>query len=116
MFGRLLAATIGLAGEGETIGLVLAAAEAGASELRLAIGRPRAIAGLADSDLLDPGYSPDGDWPAAPALGLGFALRLVRNLAEAVGGALEIEPDAFVLTLPAEAGEAPPATRSEGSA
>ena len=117
MFGRLLAATIGLAGEGETIGLELAgAAEAGAPGLRLAIDRPRAIAGLAESDLLDPGYSPDGDWPGAPALGLGFALRLVRNLAEAVGGALEIEPDAFVLTLPAEAGEAPPATRSEGSA
>jgi signal transduction histidine kinase len=114
MFGRLLAATIGLAGEGETIELVLAA-EASRPELRLVIGRPRAIAGLAESDLLDPGYSPDGDWPGAPALGLGFALRLVRNLAEAVGGTLEIEPEAFILLIPAEAGEAPPA-RSEGSA
>jgi hypothetical protein len=114
MFGRLLAATIGLAGEGETIELVLAAAAEGRPELRLAIGRPRAIAGLAESDLLDPGYSPEGDWPGAPALGLGFALRLVRNLAEAVGGTLEIEPEAFVLIVPAEAGEAPPA-RSEGS-
>ncbi len=112
MFGRLLAATIGLAGEGETIGLVLAGS---GPSLRLAIGRPRAIEGLVENDLLDPGYSPDGDWPGAPALGLGFALRLVRNLAEAVGGTLEIEPDVFVLTLPAEAGEAPPATRSEGS-
>jgi His Kinase A (phospho-acceptor) domain len=117
MFGRLLAATIGLAGEGETIELVLAGtAEASRPELRLAIGRPRAIAGLVESDLLDPGYSPDGDWPGAPALGLGFALRLVRNLAEAVGGTLEIEPEAFVLIIPAESGEAPPATRSEGSA
>ena len=117
MFGRLLAGTIGLAGEGETIGLVLARADAsGHPALRLAIGRPQAIAGLGERDLLDPGYSPDGDWPGAPALGLGFALRLVRNLAEAVGGALEIGPDGFVLTLPAEAEEAPPATRSEGSA
>ncbi len=117
MFGRLLAGTIGLAGEGETIALTLARADAGGHlALRLAIGRPQAIAGLGERDLLDPGYSPDGDWPGAPALGLGFALRLVRNLAEAVGGELDIGPDGFVLTLPAEAEEAPPATRSEGSA
>jgi hypothetical protein len=47
---------------------------------------------------------------------LGFALRLVRNLADAVGGTLAIAPDGFVLTIPADAGEAPPASRSEGSA
>jgi len=114
MFGRLLAATIGVAGEGETIGLTLGL-DAGAPALQLAIGRPRAIAGLSESELLDPGYSPDGDWPGAPALGLGFALRLVRNLADAVGGTLDVAPDGFILTLPAEAGEAPPAV-SEGSA
>lgn len=117
MFGRLLAGTIGLAGEGETIALTLGLSGDDAHPaLRLAIGRPEAIAGLDERDLLDPGYSPDGDWPGAPALGLGFALRLVRNLADAVGGTLDIAPDGFVLTLPAEAGEAPPATRSEGSA
>ena len=54
--------------------------------------------------MLDPGYHPrTGDWPAAPALGLGFALRLVRNLAEAAGGALMIEADRFRLLLPAAA-------------
>ena len=116
MFGRLLAGTIGLAGEGETIGLSLSLAEEGRRPaLRLAVGRPRAIAGLSESELLDPGYSPDGDWPGAPALGLGFALRLVRNLAQAVGGELDIGPEGFLLTLPAEAGEAAPLTR-EGSA
>jgi hypothetical protein len=117
MFGRLLAGTIGLAGEGETIALSLTLAdEAGRPVLRLAIGRPQAIAGLGERDLLDPGYSPDGDWPGAPALGLGFALRLVRNLADAVGGTLDIARDGFILSIPAEAGEAPPASRSEGSA
>ena len=50
-------------------------------------GRARST-GVDEAALLDPGYSPEGDWPGAPALGLGFALRLVRNLAEAVGGAL----------------------------
>ena len=68
--------------------------------LCLAIDRPQAIAGLDEVALLDPGYSPEGDWPGAPALGLGFALRLVRNLAEAVGGALVIGETRFSLYLP----------------
>jgi signal transduction histidine kinase len=110
MFARLLAGTIGLAGEGETIAVAmsLTAGQAGAP-LTLAIGRPAAIAGVGEADLLDPGYSPDGDWPAAPALGLGFALRLVRNLAEAVGGKLAVEPARFVLALPVVAPEMPAA-------
>src|SRR3712207_8207394 len=36
----------------------------------LSIDRPSAIRGLAEHALLDPGYSPDGDWPGAPVLGL----------------------------------------------
>ena len=102
MFARLLAATIGLAGEGET--LAAAIRVEGPAErplLRLSLDRPRAVEGLAEGDLLDPGYSPDGDWPGAPALGLGFALRLVRNLAEAAGGALLIGEERIVLQLPA---------------
>jgi signal transduction histidine kinase len=116
MLARLLAATVGLAGEGEAIvASVGAENRGGASALRVAIDRPKAIAGLAEAALLDPGYSPDGDWPAAPALGLGFALRLVRNLAEAAGGALDIGPTRISLFLPAIAGDAPAAGQSEGS-
>jgi signal transduction histidine kinase len=101
MFARMLAATIGLAGEGETIAATMAVAEAaGRKMLCLAIDRPKAIAGLDETALLDPGYSPEGDWPGAPALGLGFALRLVRNLAEAVGGALVVGEERFALYLP----------------
>jgi signal transduction histidine kinase len=102
MFARMLAATIGLAGEGETIGASMTLDPASGSQrmLCLAIDRPRAIDGLDEAALLDPGYSPDGDWPGAPALGLGFALRLVRNLAEAVGGALVIGETRFFLYLP----------------
>lgn len=102
MIARLLAATIGLAGPGETIAAALASAEVGGKAmLCLAIDRPHAIAGRVEAALLDPGYSPEGDWPGAPALGLGFALRLVRNLAEAAGGALVIGEDRFYLYLPA---------------
>jgi signal transduction histidine kinase len=101
MFARMLAATIGLAHEGETIGAKMGLGELGRKRmLCLAIDRPRAIEGVDESALLDPGYSPEGDWPGAPALGLGFALRLVRNLAEAVGGALVIGRRRFTLYLP----------------
>jgi signal transduction histidine kinase len=101
MFSRLLAATIGLAKEGETIAAsMMLRPLAGERMLCLSIDRPRAIDGLEDGALLDPGYSPDGDWPGAPVLGLGFSLRLVRNLAEAVGGALVIGETRFSLYLP----------------
>ncbi len=108
----MLAATIGLAregrddhrddGDGPGFG--------GRKMLCLSIDRPKAIEGLDEAALLDPGYSPDGDWPGAPALGLGFALRLVRNLAEAVGGALQVGEHRFSLYLP----PLEPAERSSG--
>ena len=111
MFARMLAATIGLAGDGETIAATMAMGQIEARKmLCLSIDRPRAIAGLDEPALLDPGYSPEGDWPGAPALGLGFALRLVRNLAEAVGGALLIGEARFFLYLP----PIEPAERSSG--
>jgi hypothetical protein len=101
MFARMLAATIGLAQQGETISANMRLGQLGsATMLCLSIDRPKAIEGLDEAALLDPGYSPEGDWPGAPALGLGFALRLVRNLAEALGGALHIGPDRFTLYLP----------------
>jgi signal transduction histidine kinase len=111
MFARMLAATIGLAREGETITATMAMGQdSGRKMLCLSIDRPMAIEGLDEAALLDPGYSPDGDWPGAPALGLGFALRLVRNLAEAVGGALQVGERRFSLYLP----PLEPAERSSG--
>ena len=117
MFARLLAATIGLAGEDETLAATLGLeGPAERPRLRLALDRPSAVEGLGESDLLDPGYSPDGDWPAAPALCLGFALRLVRNLAEAAGGALLIGDTQVLLWLPAAAEAAPAAGQGGESA
>jgi hypothetical protein len=98
MFARLLAATIAIAAPAETVRVELARAEDGA--LRLSVARPRLLAGRDEHMLLDPGYNPDGDWPDAPVLGLGFALRLVRNLATAAGGRLDIEEQRFILRLP----------------
>jgi hypothetical protein len=115
MFARIFSATIGVAGVGESIPVALMAGRrAGRALLSLAIARPRAIEGLDEAALLDPGYSPEGDWPDAPALGLGFALRLVRNLAEATGGTLAIGAERIVLSLPAaDLAEAAPTQEKE---
>lgn len=101
MFSRMLAATIGLSVEGEALTASIFLKDTSSEAmLCLAISRPRSIEGVEEAQLLDPGYMPQGDWPAAPALGLGFALRLVRNLAEAAGGSLTIDTDGFLLALP----------------
>lgn len=102
LLARMLAATIGLAREGEEITADLDRTARGDAEmLAFSIDRPRAVEGLDASALLDPAFTPAGDWPAAPALGLGFALRLVRNLADAAGGELVIGADRIRLLLPA---------------
>jgi len=100
-YARLLGATIGLARPGETIVAGLTAGEGGANGIALSVSRPALLAGRDERTLLDPGYSPEGDWPDAPVLGLGFALRLVRNLATAAHGTLVIKSDRFYLELPA---------------
>lgn len=100
MFSRLLSATVGLAAGGEHIIYALGLDGSAPSRLRFEIDRPAVMRDRDERSMLDPGYSPDGDWPDAPVLGLGFSLRLVRNLAEAAGGRLFVEPDRFVLVLP----------------
>ena len=100
MLSRLLAATIAMAGEGERISVDLQRDPRRSTHMLLTIMRPRALFGRDEKMLLDPGYNPDGNWPDAPVLGLGFALRLVRNLAIASGGMLEIDATRFHLSLP----------------
>jgi len=100
MLSRLLAATIAMAGVGERITVDLRRDPKRSNHLLLTIMRPQALMGRDEKMLLDPGYNPEGKWPDAPVLGLGFALRLVRNLAVASGGMLEIDDNCFHLSLP----------------
>lgn len=67
----------------------------------LGVDRPNSLLGIEEERLLDPGYTAEGDWADGPLLGLGFSLRLIRSLAAGCGGALEIEPDRFLLSMPA---------------
>ncbi|SFP33888.1 sensor histidine kinase [Sphingomonas rubra] len=96
LVARLLATVLAAAGAGERIGVVLAA---GGGEATVTIDRPAAFAGRSADALFALGDPDGGD--GTPLLGTGFTLRLVRNLAREVGGALTIERDVLTLRLPA---------------
>ena len=101
IFARLLSAAIISCENGEIL----------KGELRTRIGlhptnqftlsRPSRIKDIAESILLDPSQGIDDDIGESSLLGLGFSLRLVRNLAQAAGGSLTINRDNIALTLPA---------------
>jgi signal transduction histidine kinase len=97
MVGRLMATVIGLASPGESIEARLTETS---SDVCFAIARPKSLAGMPTEALLDPSYGPEGEWPDAPALGLGFALRLTGNMAKSAKARFEIEPDRFALIMP----------------
>jgi len=94
---RLLAMVTGVAAQGETVAVRLVGDRQMAV---LSVARTRALRGVSERELLDPGFGPDGEWPSAPLLGLGFSLRLITNLARAVRGGFDVRDDAFVLTVP----------------
>ncbi|WP_419827152.1 sensor histidine kinase [Sphingomonas sp.] len=103
MVARLVAATTALADVGEAIAITI---DHGAGDtVELALPRPARLAGIAEAELLDPGFDAAGEWPDAPLLGLGFSLHLVRRLAAAAGGTLVVEEHRLVLGLPAVAGD-----------
>ena len=101
IFARLLSAAIISCENGETL----------KGELRTRIGvhptnqftlsRPSRIKDIAENILLDPSQGIEGDDSESSLLGLGFSLRLVRNLAQAAGGSLTISQNSIALTLPA---------------
>jgi hypothetical protein len=97
MLSRILAAVIGLASPGETIAATLVLS---GEKIVFSVDRPKSVMGLDERALLDPAYGPTGEWPDAPALGLGFTLRLVANIAKAVKGSFDIADNVFSLSLP----------------
>lgn len=100
MIGRLLTALIDVS-ESESLMVGQLIADLTASDvMQLRIVRPSTIRFASAEQLLDPGYSPEGEAPAADILSLGFSLRLVGSLAASNGGALDITPSAIALHLP----------------
>lgn len=108
MFQHLIRIVLSVAGPGEHIhGQCWYDAGHPSRSIIFDIDRPAALRGLEEADMFDPGYGPDGEGPDAPLLGIGFSLRLVRNLARSGSGNFYIQDDHFTLVLPAfiEAGE-----------
>lgn len=99
LFGRLLAALVSASGEGDRVSI--AAEIDGAGQVEIVFDRPAALANLPDAALLSLDAERHVDTPGAPLLGTGFALRLARNLAAELGGALVLGAHRLVLRLPA---------------
>lgn len=94
---RLAGALIGSCGAGEALHLSFAPR---ADALDVRFSRPLSLAGLDDDGLFDVDRPGTGQGDGGPLLGLGFCLRLVRNLLASQGGELAVEPNALRLTLP----------------
>lgn len=99
MVGRLLTALIDVSEPGSMLVGQLVTEMPHDDMLQLRIVRPAAIRFTTAAELLDPGFSPEGEAPSATVLSLGFSLRLVDSLARAVGGRLDIGHNALTLHL-----------------
>ena len=100
MVGRLLTALVDVSEPGAILVGQLVTESRHDDMLQLRIVRPAAIRFATAADLLDPGFSPEGEAPGAAVLSLGFSLRLVDSLARAIGGRLDIGHNALTLHLP----------------
>lgn len=100
MVGRLLTALVDVSEPGTILVGQLVTESAHDDMLQLRVVRPAPIRFATASDLLDPGFSPEGEAPGASILSLGFSLRLVDSLARASGGRLDIGHNALTLHLP----------------
>ncbi|WP_311269913.1 HAMP domain-containing sensor histidine kinase [Sphingobium sp. WCS2017Hpa-17] len=104
MVQHLLRTVLSVAPPAETVtGACWFQPDGGAGRVVFAVDRPSTLAGMEETQLLDPGYDGTGDWVDGPLLGLGFSLRLIRGLAATSGGGLVIEPGRLLLTIPAVA-------------
>ncbi|BBD97330.1 sensor histidine kinase [Sphingobium amiense] len=102
IFQHLFRTVISVAPAGEAIrGRCWFQPEGAGGHVMMALDRPSSLRDIEESALLDPSYDQEGEWPDGPLLGLGFSLRLVRGLAGACGGRLDIAADHFLLTVPA---------------
>ncbi len=99
LIARLASALVSASGEGEA--LAISAARAPGGQVAITITRPRALTGISDEQLLSLDPEREVERAGSPLLGIGFVLRLARNLAVELGGNLAIEADRLIVTLPA---------------
>jgi len=97
LLDRLLGAAVDAAQDGQQVDVEV---REGRKVLKISVTRPSSTSTLSDAQIMDPAFQVDGAGSASP-LGLGFALRLVRGLAQLAAGSLRLTPAQFQLTLPA---------------
>lgn len=96
LIARLLASVLSLSEAGEHVRLDVAQI---GEMVELSLDRPARLG--SDSDATPLGHDQAGEDDAAPLLGIGFALRLVRNLCAELGGRFTIDAARLTVTLPA---------------
>ena len=98
LIARLLSAALSAAAPGERLTMTLVG---GVGTLALALEPPAAFASRDEASLFALDDEEASRDEGAPLLGIGFAFRLVRNLATELGGRFVIAPGLFTLLLPA---------------
>ncbi len=68
---------------------------------RFILSLPQKLSGLSEIELFGSGLTSQPNLTESPLLGLGFSLRLVRNLAQNVRGDLRLYNESLILTMPA---------------
>jgi signal transduction histidine kinase len=101
IFSRLLAAVIIGCDQGEVLSGRFYTELGSQTWNRFQLDLPAQLAGKSEENLLNSSPVAATSKSGPPLLGLGFSLRLVRNLSRNHGGSLLIKNDSLLLTLPA---------------
>ena len=101
LFSRLLASVIMGCEPGEALKGRFSTEIGAITHNSFRLTLPSKLAGLSEEELLGSGPVTNTPVGGSPLLGLGFSLRLVRNLARNVDGNLHFQNESLLVTLPA---------------
>jgi His Kinase A (phospho-acceptor) domain len=101
LFSRLLASVIMGCQPGEALRGRFSTEIGAVAQNRFQLTLPTKLSGLSEEELLGSGPVTTTPVGGSPLLGLGFSLRLVRNLARNVGGNLHFQNESLLVTIPA---------------
>jgi hypothetical protein len=101
IFSRLLAAVIMGCSQGEELRGRFHTEIGGTIWNRFRLDLPKRLLGQSEEELLNSSPLAAASKIGSPLLGLGFSLRLVRNLSRSLGGNLQINKESLLLSLPA---------------
>ena len=101
LFSRLLSAVMMGCEPGEVLTGRFSTEIGAVVQNRFQLTLPSKLVGLTEEQLLGSGPAPMAAIGGSPLLGLGFSLRLVRNLARNVGGSLHFQNESLLVTIPA---------------